>query len=280
MIVDPTQDRSSQYLPMIFLPVSKKKAALLLSAYPTLVREYAATDGRRFTSVGISESQLKTASGIAEIDRSLPWRYRTKRIPVKMTPTPAMASPTLLADALSNQSYSMILGRIHGLYGGRCQVCGSDHRNRNGRRIAPRLMATWNYQPHANSSVKKGLRELIGLTAVCNDCLSMFSLGDARPCYHLAKESRKSEFHRAISHLSQHNGWPVDKVQAAITATRRQRRRWDDVIWASDISWLSKTGILPSEQTQLGLRAIHQDYTLWKGSVILDRTFRATLTAA
>ncbi|WP_454106014.1 hypothetical protein [Marinobacter sp. MBR-105] len=239
-----------------------------------MVKEAAAPDGRRYTSIAIEVDNIDQARSIAEVNGALPWRYRAKPISIKMTPTPARASTNLLQDCLSNQTYSFILGRIHSLYGGRCQVCGADHRNRNGRRIAPRLMATWNYLPHANPAVKKGIRELIGLTAVCNDCLSLFSLSDAHPCSHLPREARKSEFHKGIARLAEHNGWTAQQVQSAITKNRGMRKRWDDVVWASDIGWLLEKRIVTADKLQLGLRAIHKDYRLWKGKVILEPDFK------
>ena len=248
---------------MIHLLCSKASREAILKKHPALIHEQEPPSGRGFTSLYIQDNQIDQAWRHPEVNRLLPWRYREKPTRIKLYPTPANESVNLLQESLSISTYQAIQEKVTRQFGGRCQVCGEAPVNTRGRRVSPRLYGTWLHTAHPNPRRQIGMRELLGVASVCNSCLDVLTVADARPCSgHPTKRDRKVAWQRALQSLAIHNHWSGKKTRDEVTRTIRQRKALDSVEWVHDVKWLVDQKLIRPTDLALSHAYIKKGYLL------------------
>jgi len=247
---------------MVHLLCSTERANTLLKTHGELVHEGPPPDGRGFTSVYVEDRQIERAWQIDGVNRVLPWRFRQQPISARLYPVPVGVPANLLQEALSVSAYQKVQSKVARQFGGRCQVCGAARFNRKDRRISPLLYTTWTHTAHPNPARKTGMRELMGIACVCEDCRDMLSLADPRPCADHPKAQRKQAWQKAIQRLAIHNEWSAQTTRQAITQTIRKRRALDHRVWVHDLGWLVAHKLLEPSDLILSRPYLKADYRI------------------
>lgn len=261
---------------MIFLPVNKKKALYLLRKYPDVVKRECDVDGRGYTSVYIIEDQIEKAWSLKEIDQSLPWRYRSTPIKIRLFPTPKGWPVDTLSATLSTTTYRAIRDRVAVQFGGRCQVCGHARTNKKGRRISPMIYTNWLHTPHPNRKKKLGIREILGIASVCDDCLNPLTLANPTPCGHIADiQQRKLEIQKSLHRFALHNQLSRSATMAIVKKAISDRvSHLDSVNWVLNLRWLSEKKLVAPESIVLNCQHVRRGYTVNKEGVVVPPASR------
>lgn len=247
---------------MIHLLCNKASREAILKKYSSLVREQEFPNGRGFTSLYIPGNRLDEAWKKPEVNRVLPWRYRERPTRIQLYPTPANVSVHVLQESLSVTAYQLIQEKVTRQFGGRCQVCGGAQLNGRGRRVSPRLYGTWLHTPHPNPRRRVGMRELLGVASVCDGCLDVLAVADARPCSGHPKSERKIAWQKAMQNLAIHNHWNAQKTRDEVTRTIRQRKPLDRIEWVHDVDWLVRQKLIKPGDLALSHAYIKRGYHL------------------
>jgi hypothetical protein len=255
---------------IIYLPVGRKKASYLLNKFPELVKQEAEPDGRGFTSIYIPDGQLEKAWQSKTVNQSLPWRYRKSPVKIRLFPTPKGCSTDSLATTLSVMSFRKIRDRVTAQFGGRCQICGHARFNKKERRIAPHVYTTWLHTPHPNQKKRMGIREILGLASVCDDCLGPLSLADPTPCEHAPASDRRQEVQKSIHRLALHNQLSRDETLRAIRRSIAERTKGlDRIFWVLNLRWIAENKLLKPEEVVLSRQYIKHGYSLTRDYVVV-----------
>lgn len=255
---------------MIFLPINRKKASHLLSEYPDLVKQKADPDGRGYTNIFIKDDKLDQAWLSNEVDQSLPWRYRKNPVKIRLFPTPKGFASDTLSSILATTAHRKIRDRLTTQFGGRCQVCGNARFNKKERRIAPNVFATWLHSRHPNPNKKIGIREILGLASICDDCLGPMTLANPSPCDHVASSRQKQEIHKSIDRMALHN----QTTRAAAVELVRQSvsdriKQLDNCFWVLNLRWLTERKLLAPQDLILSRQHVKHGYTVNREGVVV-----------
>jgi hypothetical protein len=255
---------------MIFLPVNQSKVSRLLSKYPALIKQEAEPDGRGYTSAFILDDQLDQAWSLKDVDQSLPWRYRKNPVKIRLFPTPRGFASDTLSDILSTTAHRKLKDRLTSQFGGRCQVCGRARFNKKERRIAPHLFATWLHSRHPNRNKKMGIREILGLASICDDCLGPMTLANPSPCDHVPSATRKQEIHKSIERMAIHNETTREFTVKGIRRSIGERvKELDGCFWVLNLRWLTDKKLLTPRELVLSHQCIKLGYTINRECVVV-----------
>jgi hypothetical protein len=255
---------------MIYLPVSRRKASQLVQAFPQLVSQESEADGRGYTSTFVMDSDIEEIWKHKELNQSLPWRYRKTPVKLRLFPTPKNCPTDALSASLSTTTFRKIRGAVTAQFGGRCQVCGHAKMNKKERRISPNVFATWLHTPHPNTHKRMGVREILGLACVCDDCLGPLTLADPIPCHHVPEPSRKREVEKSIQRMALHNQHSRDLTLKVVRKSIHQRKQHlDGLFWATNLRWLVSKNLLKPTDIVLSRQYIKQGYSLNRDCLVV-----------